>query len=131
MDPHVKDAVHEMTRASDEERMLFPEIVGTLMQAGIERYHADLVASTKTYFLPDGTFETVPCHAAGPIAQAFSAAEVEAAVHASQTRAIGYGEFCRRVAAAGCVGYFVSLTGRRALYYGRTAEVHVEHFPSR
>jgi hypothetical protein len=33
------------------------------------------------------------------------------------------------VMAAGCAGYQVSFTGRRAVYYGTTAEVHVEHFP--
>ncbi len=30
---------------------------------------------------------------------------------------------------AGCAGYFVSLIGRRAVYFGRTAETHVEPFP--
>jgi hypothetical protein len=31
--------------------------------------------------------------------------------------------------AAGCAGYIVSFLGKQALYYGRTAETHVEHFP--
>lgn len=33
-------------------------------------------------------------------------------------------------AAAGFEGYLVSLPGRRAVYFGRTAETHVEHFPA-
>jgi hypothetical protein len=31
--------------------------------------------------------------------------------------------------AAGCAGYIVSFTGRRAVYFGRNAEIHVECFP--
>jgi hypothetical protein len=38
--------------------------------------------------------------------------------------------FCERVVVAGCAGYIVSFSGRRALYVGRTAETHVEHFPN-
>ena len=35
-----------------------------------------------------------------------------------------------KVLAAGCVGYIVSIVGRRAVYFGRSAETHVELFPS-
>jgi hypothetical protein len=41
-----------------------------------------------------------------------------------------YKGFCEKVLAAGCAGYIVSLAGRRAVYFGRTAETHVELFPS-
>ncbi len=43
MDAHVKDVVREMSRASDEERITFPEVVKALMEVQVERYHADLV----------------------------------------------------------------------------------------
>ena len=43
--------------------------------------------------------------------------------------AYSYAAFCARVKAAGCAGYIVSFPGRRVLYFGRTAETHVEHFP--
>ncbi len=130
MDADIKRVVIECTRESDEEASPFPEIVARLIAAGVERYHADLVRSEKTYYLPDGQTEVVPCHAVDvPAADGFHAADVEAAVRASQTRAIGYREFCRRVMRAGCVGYQVSLAGRRAVYYGRTGQTHVEHFP--
>jgi hypothetical protein len=33
--------------------------------------------------------------------------------------------------AAGCVGYFVQIAGRRTLYFGRNGETHVELFPPR
>jgi uncharacterized protein YbcV (DUF1398 family) len=129
MDSHVTDVVREMTRASDEERILFPQVVARLMEAGVERYHADLVAGTKTYYLPNGQFEEVRCHRPSAPASDFDGAAVEAAVRASQRQEIQYRDFCERVAAGGCVGYFVSLVGRRATYYGRTSETHVEYFP--
>ena len=56
MNAHVKDVVREMSEASDEERITFPEVVKALAQVGIERYHADLVAGRKTYYMPDGDF---------------------------------------------------------------------------
>lgn len=131
MDALVKTVVQDCTTASDEERIAFPEVVGRLMQAGIERYHADLLRAEKTYYLPNGESEIVRATRidTNPAPQ-FSASEVEAAIRASQSQSIGYKEFCTRIAAAGCVGYFVSLAGRRAVYYGRTGDCHVEHFPS-
>ena len=118
-----------MTLASDEGRITFPEVVAALMQAGVERYHADLSAGTKTYYMTDETFHTVPSQQHGMAAQAFSAQGVEDAVRAIQRGEIRYGTFCKRIAAAGCVGYVVSLAGRRAVYYGRTFDTHTEWFP--
>lgn len=129
MDTHVKDVVREITRASDEERITFPAVVERLTAAGVERYHADMSAGTKTYYMPDGTSEITTSKLGGAIAERFSAEGVEQAVRASQKGEIIYTTFCERIAAAGCVGYFVSLAGRRAVYYGRTIDTHVEWFP--
>ena len=128
MDAHAKDVVREMTKASDEERTTFPEVVKALIEAGVERYHADLVVGMKTYFMPDGNFETVPSRRTTTAAEAFDAGGVEAAVRAIQRRDIQYLEFCERCAAAGCVGYF-ERAGQRAVYYGRTNDAYVERFP--
>jgi uncharacterized protein YbcV (DUF1398 family) len=130
MDAHVKDVVGEMSKASDEVRITFPAVVKALMDVGIERYHADLVAGRKTYYLPDGDFEEVQVHPVGGAAREFSAEGVEKAVRSIQREEIRYREFCRLIADAGCVGYFVSLAGRRAVYYGRTADAHIEWFPA-
>jgi uncharacterized protein YbcV (DUF1398 family) len=129
MDAHGKDAIRWATAESDAERATFPEVVKALMAAGVERYHADLVCSTKTYYMPDGEFEILPCHAVGTAAKDFDPKAVEAAIRAIQAQTIKYREFCKRIAAAGCVGYFVSFAGRRAVYYGRTGDSHVEWFP--
>lgn len=131
MDARVMDVVRECTESSDQERVTFPQVVTKLMAAGIERYHADLVRAEKTYYLPDGDSLVVATRAVGgQPASAFSAAGVEAAVRAVQSGEIKYIEFCEHVMAAGCAGYFVSLAGRRAVYYGRSGDNHVELFPA-
>jgi uncharacterized protein YbcV (DUF1398 family) len=130
MNDDVSAVIAECTRASDEERITFPQVVGRLMEAGVERYHADLVRNEKIYYMPDGESELTPCHALGVApAQEFAAPGVDAAVRSIQRGEIQYREFCARIAEAGCVGYVVSMSGRRAVYYGRSGEMHVEIFP--
>jgi uncharacterized protein YbcV (DUF1398 family) len=130
MDARTIDVMTECTAASDEERVTFPEVVAALMAAGVERYHADLLRAEKTYYLPDGGSHVTPTRAiAAPVAHDFSAPGVDAAVRAVQAGRIRYIEFCERIMAAGCTGYVVSLAGRRAVYYGRGGETHVEPFP--
>lgn len=131
MNSQTRQVVEECTAGSDAERMSFPEVIGALMAAGIERYHADLIRAEKTYHMPDGATHVVANAAiSSEPARDFSPAGVEAAIRAIQSRAIGYKAFCERILAAGCVGYLVSLEGRRAVYYGRTGDLHVEHFPT-
>lgn len=130
MQSYVKDVVHECTKASDESRVTFGEVVMALTSAGIERYHADLVRAEKTYYLADGASECVSNEAVvADIAPVFSAEGVEAAVRSIQAGKIDYKTFCARIMASGCVGYQVSIAGRRAVYYGRTADSHTEWFP--
>jgi uncharacterized protein YbcV (DUF1398 family) len=132
MDARTREIAEECTAASDAERISFGEVVMKLIQAGFERYHADLMRDEKTYYLPDGQSHVVPNAAVeGPSAAPFSAGGVEAAVRAVQSGSIKYREFCTRVAAAGCVGYIVSIAGRRVVYYGRTGESHIELFPAK
>jgi uncharacterized protein YbcV (DUF1398 family) len=118
------------TRGSDAGTLTFPQVVCKLMQAGVERYLADLTRGQKTYYQPSGAFHVVASASlGGRAAERFNTAGVEAAIRASQARAITYAQFCEAIAAAGCVGYVASLTGRRAVYFGRTGETHVEPFP--
>src|SRR5271170_6264443 len=104
-----------------------------LMEAGVESYFCDFHRATKTYYLPDGEIFEVPAEklAVQP-GQEFRRSGVEAAIHEAQANKpdYTYRGFCEKVLAAGCVGYIVSLAGRRAVYFGRTAETHVELFPS-
>ncbi len=120
----------ECTRGSDAGLLTFPQVVGRLMELGVERYLADLTRGEKTYYLATGESCVVGGGTPGQhAAELFDAAAIEAAIRASQAQTIGYAEFCDRVAAAGCVGYVVSIAGRRAVYFGRTGDTHVEPFP--
>ncbi len=128
MNENVKAVMEQCTEGSDAERLSFPEVVGLLAQAGVERYHADLCRGDKTYYLPSGESHAFKSFAVEP-ARDFHPAAVSAAVRMIQAGKIGYREFCRRIADAGCVGYIVTLAGRRAVYYGRTGDEFVEWFP--
>ena len=112
--------------------MTFPQIVATLIEEGFEGYSVDFRRTTVTYYAPNGDSVGLPMHAPEvPVAAAFDTASIQAAIKEAQQLVPGfsYRGFCRKVAAAGCAGYMVSFAGRRALYIGRTAETHVEHFP--
>jgi uncharacterized protein YbcV (DUF1398 family) len=123
--------MQECTDASDQERITFPEVMMKLAQAGVERYHADLLRAEKVYYLPSGESYRVDArHVQATPAPEFAANGVEAAVRAIQQQEIQYREFCERIIKAGCVGYMVSLAGRRAVYYGRTGDSYVEPFPN-
>lgn len=118
--------------AAHEGSLDFPTIVDRLIEAGFEGYTVDYRRGTSTYYLPDGdSVELRNRDHTGPVASAFEANVVKAAIVEAQTLAPGYtyGGFCRKVTAAGCAGYIVSFLGRRVVYFGRTAEVHVEYFP--
>ncbi len=128
----VKAIVTECTRASEENRKNFPEVVKTLMEAGIESYFCDFRRATKTYYLPGGEVFDTPAEKIGvPTGQEFDLQRMQAAIREAQANRpdYTYKGFCEKVVSAGCVGYIVSLAGRRAVYFGRTAETHVEMFP--
>ena len=109
----------------------FPEVVRRLSEAGVERYHVDLTRDETTYYLSGGESHVLALHGpAGEVGGRFDAAGVERAVRASQRGEIRHPEFLARIRAAGCVGYFAQLTGRRVQYVGRTGDTHVEPFPA-
>jgi len=108
----------------------FPEVVRLLLAEGVESYHADLVRLEKTFYAPDGqTYVNKLDIPARTIGAEFDAAEVLSAIRASQTEAQQYSEFLRRVMDAGTTNYMVFLNGKKAIYFGRKGEFHVEEFP--
>lgn len=119
-------------QAAHDGSLSFPEIVGRLIGAGFEAYLIDYRRHAATYFLPDGDSVTLDMPASeGAVAAAFDQTGIAAQVKWAQANPPGYSyaAFCSHVKALGCAGYLVSFLGRRVLYFGRTAETHVEHFP--
>ncbi len=132
MDNRMTTIVETCLRGAETGSMIFPQIVGTLMKEGFESYAIDFRRATATYFLPDGdSVELTTDRLDVPVAEAFDTAAIQAAIREAQQLVPGYTYkgFCRKVMDAGCAGYIVSFSGRRAVYFGRTAEMHVEHFP--
>lgn len=124
----IKDACQK----SVKENQPFPEAVRRLTEAGVESYFADLNRLWKIYYAPCGeTFvaqlETQPL---GTVADEFDGAKVKQAIEDSREKKIGYLEFLRRIVAAGTFAYTVHIRGRRAIYLGRTGDMHIEHFPA-
>lgn len=117
--------------AAAEGRLTFPQILSTLAAAGFEGYLVDYRSGASRYYLSTGA-STDCATAAHAVAPAFEAPTIAAAIRWAQSGApdYSYSGFCRQVTQAGCAGYLVSLPGRRVVYFGRTAETHVEHFPA-
>lgn len=133
MDAHLTSLAHRCLNAAYDDTMTFPEIVGALIEAGFEGYAVDYRRKTTTYYLPDGDHCTLENPLSdGAIAARFDASGVAAQIKWAQLNPpeYAYAAFCKNVKASGCAGYIVSFLGRRVLYFGRTAETHVEHFPS-
>jgi uncharacterized protein YbcV (DUF1398 family) len=125
-----KLAVDDCLALSLAGKIEFPEVISKLVAAGVERYHADYSRQEVTYYWPSGASHIVPAqHEVHEVGRQFDAASVEGAVRQSQRGEHTYREFVRKTMAAGCVGYFVQLSGRRVLYLGRDGDCHVEHFP--
>jgi uncharacterized protein YbcV (DUF1398 family) len=130
MEQNVLYVMKACVEGSSRGVMTFPEVVGRLTEAGVERYDADLRRREKRFYMPNGEFAVIASiDLSEPIGEQFDANAIAASIHAIQKREILYEEFLRRIMRAGCVSYTVSLTGRRAVYFGRTAESHVELFP--
>lgn len=133
MDAQQIEIAEACLAGSHDGSMGFPEIVGRLVDAGFEGYAVDYRASRQVYYLPGGgCVERALPQPACAVGTALDADRIEKLVRWAQADGpdYTYTAFSEKIAAAGCAGYLVSFSGRRVLYYGRTAEVHVEHFPS-
>lgn len=132
MDAQQKTTAQKCLDGSYNNTMSFPEGLQALTEAGFEGYHVDYRLNTRTYYLANGEalVLTNPSDP-GAVGEQFDQPEIAAAIKWAQANPPDYNyiAFNRRVAANGCAGYVVSLLGRRVLYFGRTAETHVEHFP--
>jgi uncharacterized protein YbcV (DUF1398 family) len=127
---------HDVAKASFEgseaNKLTFPEGVRMIAAAGFKCYLVDYRAGTRTYHHSNGetfTFQG-PTYAS---VDAFNADVVKTAIKEAQLMVPGYTYqgFCRKVAElGGAAGYFVSIVGKRVLYFGVNGETHTEYFPS-
>ncbi|MCU0954728.1 MAG: DUF1398 family protein [Hyphomicrobium sp.] len=133
MNEQQESVAKQCLKSAYEGTMDFPDIVGALIAAGFEGYSVDYQRGIAVYYLPSGeSLElSLPQDDTG-VAINFDQPAIQAAIREAQSGQSGYSYkgFCRNMKAAGCANYIVSFPGRRVLYIGRTAETHVELFPS-
>jgi uncharacterized protein YbcV (DUF1398 family) len=124
------NAIHEVMGESQAGKLIFPEVVRRLLEAGVESYFIDFAKGEETCYMLDGNTHvekmTVPMAA---ISSEFSTSGVVAAIRGAQTDSIRYPEFVTRATTAGVAGYWAFLTGKKVIYFGRKGEFHVEEFP--
>jgi len=111
--------------------MPFPDIVGRLMQEGVDHYQVDCLALQFRFYGVQGGVVLAPLLYEGlpPVAQAFDLPALKAAIHDSQTQGQKFRDFCARAMQAGVQSYSVFLRGQRVMYIGRQGDHHVEFFP--
>ncbi len=109
----------------------FPEVVGVLMEAGVEYYLVDYVSRKKTFYGPagDGAMTFIDFEDLPEVAADFDGAAIRAAILDSQRHGQHYRDFSRRAMEAGVQGYMAFLRGRRVTYWGRQGDQHIEWFP--
>lgn len=127
------DIIEHGLQATYKGEMGFLDWVKILIQEGIERYYADLVAQQVTYYTTDGSVYTTkllhPQASRGDVP--FSEKGVIDALRANQQGEIFYPEFLNRAIKAGTVNYTIFLLGKQAHYIGAKGEIYIELFPQR
>jgi uncharacterized protein YbcV (DUF1398 family) len=122
----IAEVVHE----SNAGKLVFPEVVRRLLEAGVESYFADLAQGQETFYLRDGhTHVEKMSVALSPVMNDFYESGIISAIRAAQSDQIRFPEFVKRATASGIVGYWAFLTGKKIIYFGRKGEFHVEAFP--
>jgi uncharacterized protein YbcV (DUF1398 family) len=125
------NVMHEVMAQSQAGELTFPEVVRRLLAVGVQSYFADLAKREETFYMPDGqTHVERMVLPRVPIAEEFSNSGIVSAIRGAQTDTIRYPEFVKQAAAAGVIGYWAFLTGKKVIYFGRKGEFHVEEFPA-
>lgn len=124
------EVFNQTTQGSINGTMKFPTVIQLLMENGVEAYHVDLVRNEKTFYMPNGDSHkekfNIPKF---EIAKEFSSEKVKATIKESQASKITYIEFLESITKAGSNYYIVYLNGRKAIYFGRNGDLHIENFP--
>lgn len=127
-----KEVIKNTIKMSLAGKMTFPQVVGALINEGIEFYHVDMLRSETRYYATTGDSMVESIDLVHPtIAKEFSASKVEAAVRKIQGGNSTYIQFMNEISDAGCVYYIANLAGKNVSYFGRLGDCHTEHFPSK
>lgn len=123
--------IQKLARATLDGSMPFPEIVGRLIEEGVEYYLVDYRSLQFTFYGIDGGVVVAPLQfeALPEVNANFDLAGLRAAIRDSQAHGQKFRDFCVRAMNAGVQAYYAFLRGKRVLYLGRQGDQHVEWFP--
>jgi uncharacterized protein YbcV (DUF1398 family) len=128
MNAHMVEATLKLSLA---EQITFPEVVMRLAQSGTERYLVDITGQRHLAWGTEGSSHVGAYdYDVGDIPLTFDAAAVKAAITDIQQGRIKYLTFMDRIVKAGCCHYWVFISDRQAIYFGRDGSQHIERFPS-
>jgi uncharacterized protein YbcV (DUF1398 family) len=123
--------IHRLATATLNGSVPFPEIVGRLIEEGVDYYHVDYRSLEFRFYGVNGevvvaplTFEGLP-----EVRKTFDSSGLRTAIRDSQTQGQKYRDFCSRAMLAGVQSYYTFLSGKRVIYLGRQGDQHVEWFP--
>ena len=118
------DATHQGT-------LPFPEVVGLLVEGGVESYYVDYARACTVYYDGGGSSVVVPLPYEGlpVIAADFNASALVENIRDSQEKGQSHQGFRLRAMLAGVQGYHAFLRGQRVTYHGRQGDAHTEWFP--
>ncbi len=123
--------VDEASRATLAGTMPFAEIVGRLIDSGVEYYHVDYVTLRKAFYRGAGDVVVTPITDEGlpEVSAEFDQAALRAAILDSQVNGQHHRDFTIRAMTTGVQGYIAFLRGLRVTYWGRGGDEHTERCP--
>lgn len=130
MNSQAKSIIEKCALESHAGLLTFPEVLGRLVEVGVESYFADYRDQSTTYYFSSNEAVRIAMDVpAIGIPNTFNQAAIVSAIRGAQCDIIKYPEFLKLTMSAGCVGYMVWITGRHVSYFGRQGETHIERFP--
>lgn len=109
----------------------FPEVVKSLLSAGVEYYHVDYVQRRKTFYSGAGDVAVTPIDVEGlpAVGENLDTAALKANILDSQRNGQTFCDFSVRAMINGVLGYYAFLRGQRVTYFGRNGDQHTEWCP--
>lgn len=125
------DVALKMAEATLKCDMPFSEIIGKLIDEGVEYYHVDYVSCSFSFYGAIGSVFVAPLEFQDlpEVASEFSVSKLRSAILDSQQNDQKFRQFSTLAMQSGVQSYFVFLQGRRVLYIGRQGDQNLEWFP--
>jgi uncharacterized protein YbcV (DUF1398 family) len=123
------NVIRDVLVESQAGKLAFPKVVRRLQEVGGDPYFVDVAKGEDAFYVLDGKAHVEKmAPSREPIAEEFSLLGIISAIRAAQRDTIRYPEFMKRAVAAGVIGYWAFLTGKKVIYVGRKGEFHGEEF---